>query len=97
MTKRNDDGMRTVNVNGIEVAVDAKRMQEDWELFELVCDIQADPEGNSFRIVSLLRELLGDEGYKKVKDALRNDEGIVTNDAMNGFITDMFASLSPNS
>jgi hypothetical protein len=85
------DQPRTVTVQGIEVTIDPK-IFDDYELIEESAEMQENPTV----IVSMLRKILGTQ-YGPVKEALRNENGIVPVEAMANFFAEVMQKAAPNS
>lgn len=93
------DAPRHVSVRGVEFDVDPDAF-DDLDLIEDMYAIQNsmdDPNG-VFKIVPLMRKLLGEDTYRRVKDALRDpDTGRVGMEAVAEFLSDVMEQASPNS
>ena len=87
------DAPRHVSVRGIEFDVDPN-------VFEDLYDIQNsdnDPNG-AFKIIPLLRKLLGDDAYRQAKRVLRDpDTGRIGMETVAGFLTEVMGQASLNS
>ena len=90
---------RRVDVAGVEFDIDPQ-VFDDLDVLEDLYDIQNsdnDPNG-VFKVIHLLKKLLGDDTYRRVKDALRDPEtGRVGMDAVAGFLVETMRQASPNS
>lgn len=70
---------------GFEFTI-ADEVFDDWELFELLADIDS---GNGMKVPVVLKKLLGAEQAAALKEHVRNGDGRVTVEAMNAEITDI--------
>lgn len=87
---------RAVTVEGVTVTISPDTL-DDWDVMELLEDLQDDPEGNALKVVPLMRRILGDD-YTHVKDALRDPAtGRLPTGRMAAFLTGLFEQLNPNS
>ena len=93
------DAPRHVSVRGIEFDVDPN-VFDDLDVLEDLYDIQNsdnDPNG-AFKIIPLLRKLLGDDAYRQAKRVLRDpDTGRIGMETVAGFLTEVMGQASPNS
>lgn len=87
------EGGREITHRGITVTVRDEAMDD----FELLDDL-AEAGSNMVRMPSLLRRLIGNDGYQAVMDGLRDkDTGRVTLEAASTFVNDIFEAFNPNS
>ena len=93
------DKPRTITVKGVDLTIDPRSL-DDWELMESLYDLQSDPQNNVLSIVPFMRRFLGDD-YQRAKEALRDpDTGVITGDAIAGFVQELLERLNetlPNS
>ncbi len=88
------EGGHKVTLRGVTVTVPT----EAFDDFELLDDLRAaqDKQDGS-RMPSLLRRLCGDDGYRAVMEALRNETtGRVSVEDGVSFVGDLFEALAPN-
>ena len=62
---------------------------DDYELFEDMVEC----ETNQALVPSVMRRLLGEEAYKRFKDANRDEDGKVRVSAMQSSISELFAAI----
>ncbi|KFI56593.1 hypothetical protein [Bifidobacterium callitrichos] len=84
---------KTVTVHGVTLTIDPE-LFDDYEIVEDLYDVQSGE--NPLKAVPLLRRLLGDK-YEEVKDALRGEDGRITSEALDTFLTDLMEAANPNS
>lgn len=93
------DTPRHISVRGIEFDIDPD-VFDDLDVLEDLYDIQNsdnDPNG-AFKIIPLLKKLLGEKTYRRAKDVLRDpDTGRIGMESVAGFLTDVMGQASPNS
>lgn len=70
---------------GFKFEID-KRTLENYELVELLNDVDENP----LLITKVTKMLLGDEGTKKLKDHVRDEDGFVSGISMSKEIVDIF-------
>lgn len=88
--------LKSVTVQGIKIKIDPAAL-DDWELTEIIADIQYGDSGDALKTVFLARKVLGPE-YEKVKDHLKaRNGGRVSNEAFSAFVKDVFQAVAPNS
>lgn len=73
--------------SGFKFELDPKRL-DNYELLESVSEIEEDP----IAVVRVLKLLLGKEDVKRLKEHLRNEDGIVPANKLMNEIQDMFQS-----
>ena len=74
---------------GFEYNID-KKMLNDYELLEEIDNIGKNP----LIIIKLLKRLLKEEQLEKLKEHIRNEEGIVQIDKMEKELTDIFDGIN---
>lgn len=74
--------------SGFKFELDQERLN-NYELLESISEIDEDP----FAITKVLDLLLGKEEKNRLKEHIRNDEGIISVDEMTDEITEMFQSV----
>lgn len=74
--------------NGFTFDAD-KTTDVDYELFEDMVDCETQPE----KIPSVLRRFLGEEDYKRLKEANRNDDGRIPMQAMTASLAELFTEI----
>lgn len=89
------DGGRAVTLRGITVTV-ADDALDDFEMLEDLGKIQHDPKSRAL-LPSVLRRLVGDDGFDTVMGALRAENGRVPVQAGVEFVSELFQALNPNS
>lgn len=93
------DAPRRVSFDGVEFDIDPN-VFDDLDVLEDLYDIQNstnDPNG-AFKIIPLLKKILGDDAYRRAKDALRDpDTGRIGMEAVAGFLIEVMGQASPNS
>lgn len=89
-TTKKADSKVSVTVCGVTVKV-SKDAINDVEVLDWVGQLT---EGNVMVFRKLCDRLLGEAQYKKVVDALRNDEGICTVTAMDNYFTQLFSAIN---
>lgn len=90
------EGGRKVTLKGVTVVVPDAAL-DDFELVEELGRVQFGKKEDSGRMPSILRRLVGDDGYSTVMDGLRADNGRVPVQAGFDFIKELFGALNPNS
>lgn len=90
-----DDGFLHVEMRGKTWHVSKDALDD----FELLDDINAlEQQNDASRMPSVLRRLIGDEGYGKAMDLLRDPESQrVSVSAGSKFVWDLLKELDPNS
>lgn len=73
--------------SGFEFELDINRI-DNYELLEAVSEVEEDP----LAVVRVLKMLLGKEDVKRLKEHLRNEDGIVPAGELINEIQDMFQS-----
>ena len=89
------EGGYQVELHGAEFFVANEALDD----FELLDDLQSADRGqDATRLPSILRRLIGEEGYRTAMDVLRSrsENGRVTIEAGGEFIRTLFGSLDPN-
>lgn len=87
---------KTVTVSGVEVTVDTSLL-DDWDITELIADIQFGPSSEQLKTVFLIRKILGSQ-YEQVKNRLRKaNGGVIKNEMFGEFVQELFKELAPNS
>ena len=66
-----------ITINGIDYTVNVDFLEDDYELVELLDEIEERPT----RYPRLIKRVTGDK-YEATKDSLRNERGKVTMEAM---------------
>lgn len=89
------DGARKVTVAGIAVTVPDDAL-DDFELVEDLARLQADQSQGGL-LPSILRRIVGDDGYRTVMDGLRGPNGRVSVQSGAEWIKGLFEALNPNS
>jgi len=89
------EGGKQVTLHGVVVTVPDEAL-DDFELLEDLGKIQADKKYTGL-LPSILRRLVGDEGYETVMSGLRNEKGRVPVQSGIDFILALFQALNPNS
>lgn len=89
------DGGRAVTLRGIRVIVPDEAI-DDFELLEDMARMGQEKARQGL-FPSVLRRLIGDDGFKDVMTGLRGDNGRVAIADGMGFIKDLLAALNPNS
>ena len=74
--------------NGFTFDAD-KTTDVDYELFEDMVDCETQPE----KIPSVLRRFLGEEDYKRLKDANRNEDGKIPMQSMTASLAELFQEI----
>nr|DAK25821.1 MAG TPA: hypothetical protein [Caudoviricetes sp.] len=74
---------------GFEYEID-KKILNDYELLEEIDNIGKSP----LIIIKLLKRLLKEEQLEKLKEHIRNEEGIVQIDKMEKELTDIFDGIN---
>lgn len=74
---------------GFEYEID-KKILNDYELLEEIDNIGKNP----LIIIRLLKRLLKEEQLEKLKEHIRNEEGIVQIDKMEKELTDIFDGIN---
>ena len=74
---------------GFEYEID-KKILNDYELLEEIDNIGKNP----LIIIRLLKRLLKEEQLEKLKEHIRNEEGIVPIDKMEKELTDIFDGIN---
>lgn len=83
---------KTVVVNGMDLVVDVARLQDDYELMELMAEIEGSgDEENVLLIIKLVKTVMGDQ-YNDVKEACRVD-GRVSTEKMMEVIREVFEAV----
>lgn len=73
---------RTVIVNGMDLKVDVKRLQDDWELMELMAEMEGSGnEENLPLVIKMVKAVLGDQ-YEMVKQNSKVDDRVSTEKMM---------------
>lgn len=85
--------IKKITVQGITLSVDPE-LFDDYEIVEDLYDVQSGE--NPLKSVPLLRRLLGDK-YEEVKAALRGEDGRITGETLDGFLTELMEAANPNS
>ncbi len=85
----------TVNVDGRDWIVTGEAVDD----FELLDDLHAyEDKGDATRLPSILRRLLGDDGYREAMGVLRDeDSGRVSIEAGANFVGNLLGGIDPNS
>lgn len=68
--------------------------KEDLDDMELLEDIGAVQDGNTFKVPSVIRRMLGDEQKKALYDHLRNDAGRVPTEAVYDTMGEIFELIN---
>lgn len=71
--------------------------EDAFDDFELMDDLGQVEKGNAVRLPSLLKRLVGDDGYLVVMDALRDKRGKVPLEAGAEFVGEVLGAINPNS
>lgn len=90
------DGGRKVTLRGVTVTVPDEAL-DDFELVEELSRVQFGSKEDKGRMPSILRRLIGDDGYATVMNGLRAENGRVPVQAGFEFIQELFGALNPNS
>lgn len=77
---------KPIVVDGVTVNITADDM-DDIEILELIADL----EQNGAKIVTLLKKVFGEEKYREIKEALRDEE---TGKTKTSRITEWFGKVS---
>lgn len=87
------DGEYVVDIRGHEYKVPEASLDD----FELLDDLKAVGEENATRFPSLLRRLVGDDGYRTAMNNLRDPEtGRVGIEDGVALVRDLFEAIDPN-
>lgn len=92
---KTDEGWTVVH-DGVTVHVPTDALN-DFELLDDLSQLQADESRNAHRMPSLLRRLVGKDGYTAVTERYRAENGRVPIQEPVQFIADLFGALDPNS
>ncbi len=84
---------RKVKVQGVTVTVDPSAL-DDIEILESLYDMKSGE--NTFEVVPFLRKLFGDE-WKHIKDSIRDDNGRVTAERLESFLSEYMEKIIPKS
>lgn len=76
--------MKGVTKSGFEYEID-EAVGNDYEILEIMAGL----EDNFLNLFKLVEKLLGKEQTKKLKEHVRNEEGIVPTDKMSEEITEI--------
>lgn len=90
------DGGRKVTLKGVTITVPDEAI-DDFELVEELSRVQFGSKSDKGWMPSILRRLVGDDGYKTVMDGLRAENGRVPVQAGFEYIQELFKALNPNS
>jgi hypothetical protein len=90
------EGGRKVTLRGFDVTVPDEAI-DDFELVEELGRIQFGEQSEQGRLPSILRRLVGDDGYKTVMDGLRAANGRVPVKDGFEYIQELLGALNPNS
>lgn len=71
--------MKGKTSTGFEFDIDAKEVANDWELVELLC---ASDEGDYSACIKAMKAILGVDGYNRLKEHVRGQNGKVAASAM---------------
>lgn len=83
---------RTIVVRGMDLEVDVKKLQDDWELMELMAEMEGSGnEENLPLVIKLVKTVLGDQ-YQMVKDNSKVD-GRVSTEKMMDVIQTVFEEV----
>lgn len=83
---------RTVIVNGMDLQVDVKQLQDDWELMELMAEMEGSgDEENLPLVIKMVKTVLGDQ-YGMVKENSKVD-GRVSTEKMMAVIQKVFEEV----
>lgn len=74
--------MREVDYKGVIVVQIKDEAFDDIEVFEMIVDLDG---GNVFVLPTLCKRLFGSDKYKEIKEALRDEDGIVHASEMSEF------------
>lgn len=84
---------RKIVVNGMDLTVDVGRLQDDFELMELMADMEGSgDEENLPLVIKLVKSVLGDQ-YNMVKENCRAPEGHVSTKQMMEVIQQVFEEV----
>lgn len=84
---------RRITVNGMDLTVDVGRLQDDYELMELMAEMEGSgDEENLPLVIKLVKAVLGDQ-YTMVKENSRAPEGHVSTKRMMDVIQQVFEEV----
>lgn len=90
---RRKPAKRRIVVNGMDLTVDVNKLQDDYELMELMADMEGSGnEENLPLVIKLVKTVLGDQ-YDKVKENSRAEEGHVSTKKMMDVIQQVFEEV----
>lgn len=93
--KPKESDVRLVTVDGHEYTVPTDGVPDD---FEFLADLGSMEDGNAARMPSVLKRILGADGYKAAMNNLRDESsGVVSIERGAKFVRDLFEALDPNS
>lgn len=84
---------RKIVVNGMDLTVDLQKLQDDYELMELMAEMEGSGEEENLPLViKLVKSVLGDQ-YTMVKENCRAEEGHVSTKKMMEVIQRVFEEV----
>ncbi|WRS29607.1 hypothetical protein U6G28_08775 [Actinomycetaceae bacterium MB13-C1-2] len=93
VTEIEEIAIETVVVGDDLTLVVDKDVLNDWEVLELIDEAEENP----LRFPRLVKKVLGDTQYKKVKDYCRDDSGRVNPETIGEVFADVMGRLAKNS
>lgn len=95
--KRPDDhrkpAKRNIVINGMDLKIDLARLQDDWELMELMAEMEGSGnEENLPMVIKMVKAVVGDQ-YDLVKNNCRAPEGHVSTKQMMDVIQQIFEEV----
>lgn len=84
---------RTIVVNGMDLKIDLGRLKDDWELMELMAEMEGSgQEENLPLVIKLVKSVVGDQ-YDMVKENSRAPEGYVSTEKMMDVVQQVFEEV----
>lgn len=84
---------RTVIINGMDIEINLKRLQDDWEIMEMMAEMEGSgDEENLPLVIKLVKAVVGDQ-YDMVKKNSVSDEGYVSTEKMLDVIRQIFEEV----
>lgn len=74
---------------GFEISIPDENI-DDYELFEDLADIDANPDENAGKVKPAYIRLLGEEQYAALKEHVRKDSGRISRDEMFNILSEIF-------
>ena len=77
-----------ITVAGVDVSI-SREVSDDYEVLELI----GEADDNPGRMTKAFRMIVGESQYAEIKEACRNDRGVVSSEAMMEAFAEMWEAL----